>query len=84
MRGRFRRSLLELLIWREYSVAEQEVFLGMMRSCGICFVHRRWRRDAVDDDEYIAPDLLPDRTEIQAELDAMWDFEAPTETAEFD
>jgi internalin A len=56
----------------------------MMRSCGICFVHRRWRRDAVDDDEYIAPDLLPDRTEIQAELDAMWDFEAPTETAEFD
>jgi internalin A len=84
LRGRFSRAILEALVWREHTVAEQEVFLGMMRSCGICFVHRHknWRDS--DDEEYIAPDLLPERSEIQAELDAVWDAEAPVETTEFE
>jgi internalin A len=84
LRGRFTRPILEALVWREYNTAEQEVFLGMMLSCGICFIHRRGSPSASEDDEYIAPDLLPQRGEIQAELDAMWDADAPVETAEFE
>jgi internalin A len=84
LRGRFTREILEALAWREYSVAEQKVFLGMMQSCGICFVHRRGTGDADEYEEYIAPDLLPERSEIQAELDAMWDEQAPVETSEFE
>jgi internalin A len=58
--GRFRREELEALIWQKYSEAEQKVFLGMMESCGICF--------AIGDDEYIAPELLPERSEAQEKL----------------
>ena len=35
--GRFSRADLEALIWSSYTPEEQEVFLGMMESCGICF-----------------------------------------------
>jgi internalin A len=84
LRGRFTRAILEALVWREYNAAEQEVFLGMMRSCGICFVHRLGTGDATRDEEYIAPDLLPERSEIQADLDAIWDQETPVETSEFE
>ena len=38
--GRFSRADLEALIWSGYTAEEQEVFLGMMESCGICF---EWR-----------------------------------------
>jgi internalin A len=81
LRGRFTRTILEALVWREYNAPEQEVFLGMVRSCGICFVHRRGMDN---EDEYIAPDLLPERGEIQAELDAMWEAEAAVEMSEFE
>jgi len=84
LRGRFTRAILEALVWREYSAAEQEVFLGMLGSCGICFVHYRRMGDEAGYEEYIAPDLLPERDEIQAELDAMWDEEATVETSEFE
>src|SRR5204863_7633559 len=84
LRGRLTRPILEALVWREYNAAEQEVFLGMMQSCGICFVHRRGTGDRDGYQEYIAPDLLPERTEIQAELDAMWDADAAVEKAEFE
>jgi internalin A len=33
--GRFSRADLEALIWSDYTPKEQEVFLGMMESCGI-------------------------------------------------
>ena len=83
LRGRFSQAILEALVWREYNAAEQEVFLGMMQSCGICFAHRRSPGDADGYEEYIAPDLLPDRPEIQAELDAMWDEETAVEASIF-
>src|SRR5207245_195175 len=37
--GRFTRRLLEHLVWKEkgYSEEEQETFLALMESCGICF-----------------------------------------------
>jgi internalin A len=88
LRGRFTRPLLEALAWEGRSVAEQRLFLSMMESCGICFAHRgagargAYGRD--DDTEYIAPDLLPGRAEVQAELDEKWDAVAPCESAVFD
>jgi len=84
LRGRFSQAILEALVWREYNAAEQEVFLGMMRSCGICFVHRGNSGASDRYDEYIAPDLLPECGEIQAELDAMWDAEAAGEMSQFE
>jgi internalin A len=82
--GRFTRPLLELLVWREHPVAEQKLFLDMMRSCGICFVHRQGPDHDDDSTEYIAPDLLPQRNQVQDDLNARWDVKQPTETAEFE
>ena len=84
LHGRFTRPLLELLVWREHSEAEQRLFVDMMLSCGVCFVHREGPRDDHDATEYIAPDLLPEREAVQAELDGRWDAALPTETVEFD
>ena len=71
--GRFDRADLAT-VWRKHSDAEQRLFLGMMRSCGICFVYRgrRYRPEDDDDTIYLAPDLLPDRAAIQARIDATW------------
>jgi len=65
--GRFTRYDLELLVWKErgYSVAEQNLFLGLMESCGICF---KARRIEGGDWQYIAPDLLPEWGRAQREL----------------
>lgn len=79
-RGRFTRALLESLVWREHGVEEQKLFLSMMQSCGICFVHR----EADDDTEYVAPDLLPERSAVTAELAEKWPEEGPIEAATFD
>jgi internalin A len=84
LRGRFTRPLLELLVWHAHSVAEQKLFLDMMRSCGICFVHREGPDRDDDATEYIAPDLLPERSSVQDELEAMWDAEEAAEQEEFD
>jgi internalin A len=54
--GRFNRADLERLIWSDYTPEEQNVFLGMMESCGICF---KVRKLPDNEWEYIAPDLLP-------------------------
>jgi len=67
--GRFNRALLEELVWRDYSVAEQRLFLSMMVSCGICFVHRPGA-DGQDAAEYIAPELLGERATVEGRLDA--------------
>ena len=70
LRGRFRRSQLENLAWSEYSREEQELFLGMMQSCGVCFVYRKG--DKRVETEYIAPDLLPERVDVADELAEHW------------
>jgi internalin A len=84
LRGRFTRPLLELLVWGDHTVAEQRLFLDMMQSCGICFVHRRAPSGEDDATEYVAPDLLPERGAVQNELDAMWDAERPIEEEVFE
>ena len=71
----------------EYDLSDptQRLFLGMMLSCGVCFVHREGPRGTDDDDtEYVAPDLLPERDAVQAELDGRWDAALPGEAIEFD
>ncbi|MGE0226873.1 MAG: COR domain-containing protein, partial [Acetobacteraceae bacterium] len=71
--GRFDRADLAT-VWRKYTDDEQRLFLGMMRSCGICFVYRGRHYGPEDDDDtiYLAPDLLPDRADIQVRIDATW------------
>jgi internalin A len=81
--GRFARPLLESLVWDDHSVDEQKLFLSMMVSCGICFVHRH-RTDDDEEDQFIAPDLLPERGEVQGEIAARWNADLPVETAEFE
>ncbi len=76
--GRFTRLLLDATVWSGYAEEEQRLFLSMMRSCGICFVHRG-RGETDDETQYVAPDLLPDRDAVQTELDEKWDPTAPCE-----
>ena len=65
--GRFTRSDLELLAWQTFDRKEQEVFLGMMKSCGICFrVTQGFMKG--EEDEYIAPELLPGWSEAKDSL----------------
>jgi internalin A len=77
LRGRFSRPLLEALVWRDRPIGEQKLLLGMMESCGICFRMREGDKQAGIEPDYVAPDLLPDRGDIQAELDARWVREGP-------
>jgi internalin A len=63
--GRFSRADLEALVWSKYTPEEQEVFLGMMESCGICF---RVRWISRNEWEYIAPELLPPWSDVQEQL----------------
>src|SRR5271165_219477 len=49
--GRFSQADLERLIWSNYTVQEQRIFLGMMESCGICFRLRELPHDPQEGDE---------------------------------
>ncbi len=77
--GLFERADLAA-VWHDFTEAEQRLFLGMMRSCGICFVYRgpAYRPEDDDDTTYLAPDLLPDRAAIQPQIDATWGHGAAT------
>ncbi|MCA3367029.1 MAG: leucine-rich repeat domain-containing protein [Roseomonas sp.] len=61
-------------VWRDYSEAEQRLFLSMMTSCGICFVFRTDEAEGEDGSNtiYLAPEFLPDKTAIQGQIDATW------------
>lgn len=61
-------------VWRDYSEAEQRLFLSMMTSCGICFVYRKDENGGEDGDNtlYLAPEFLPDKAVIQTQIDATW------------
>jgi internalin A len=71
-RGRFTRDLLARLVWQEYNREEQELFLSMMTSCGICFKSRTVRDLGTEVPEYIAPDLLPDHASITDDIARHW------------
>ena len=82
--GRFTRTDLAEWIWDEagYGVAEQELFISMMQSCGICFQFLRASSDGLIEAKYIAPDLLPAKPE--SEIAQKWDADRPIEKAAFD
>jgi len=57
--GLFTRTLLGQVLWdRHYSPEEQELFLAMMMSCGICFEKQQADSSHRLEATYIAPDLL--------------------------
>ena len=72
LNGRFTRSLLDTLVWKVFSKSEQELLLSLMKSCGICFVHRLFRSADSVEWEYVAPDLLPDRDSVESDLAGRW------------
>jgi len=74
--GRFTRSLLASLVWGQFKTAEQQLFLDMMVSCGVCFVYRKGDEEVGVEAEYVAPELLPKREDVEAEIAALWDVEA--------
>jgi internalin A len=71
-RGRFRRSGW---VWQKHGVPEQELFLSFMQQCGMCFTIQKEDRKKRVEAEYIAPDLLPARSddETQKRLKLVWD-----------
>lgn len=79
--GRFTRLLLDAMIWSAFTLEEQRLFLSMMKTSGICFPHRQGKTCDDDETEYIAPDLLPERASVQTAVDALWDADAPSESA---
>ena len=84
-KGRFARSDLAECLWDAagHTVAEQELFLSIMQYCGICFAHRPAQPGKEIETEYIAPDFLPEKSEIAQDLDLKWDADLPSESAEF-
>ncbi|KTE25244.1 hypothetical protein ATE62_22325 [Sphingopyxis sp. HIX] len=69
--GRFRREDIAETAWRDYGLDEQRLFLSMMESCGIAFTHYR-HGDRDGGAEYIAPELLPPREQLAAQIEARW------------
>ena len=83
LKGRFTRPDLQTLVWRDYATKDQELFIDMMRSCGVCFVHRQSDAGAKIEAEYIAPELLPSRREVERDIAAQWDADTAIETQEY-
>jgi internalin A len=63
-------------------IPEQELFLSMMQSCGVCFVYSE-ARNKNEDTVYIAPELLPDGRTLPLQLDDLWRDDPPGVIAEF-
>jgi internalin A len=74
--GRFTGEDLAVMVWQEHSLEEQELFLGLMESCGVCF---RCGDTVKGEARYIAPDLLP-RFEVVAGRLHAWKEEPATPT----
>jgi internalin A len=81
--GRFRRSELAEWVWQQHGVPEQELFLSFMRQCGICFTIQNEDRAKRIEAEYIAPDLLPARSDDETDkrLKLVWDEASPDAAA---
>jgi internalin A len=74
--GRFTRADLAAIIWQKYSPEAQQLFLGVMESCGVCF---RCGETADGEARYVAPDLLPKLETVKHRLYA-WQEESGTPT----
>jgi internalin A len=75
--GRFTREDLAFLAWRDHSVEEQKLFLGLMESCGVCFpIGETFQGES----RYVAPDLLPPFEAVAGRVHLTWKPEAETAT----
>jgi internalin A len=84
--GRFSRADLQALIWSNCTPEEQKVFLGMMEDCGICFrvrelPHQEQLEWSNKEWEYIAPELLPEWSDVQEQLLGRLRDDVPDATA---
>lgn len=74
LNGRFDCDLIGQLLWDDlgYTKKEQELFLGMMASSGVCFplIKDYFYYGASQGVQYLAPDLLPDCP--PADFDDKW------------
>ena len=68
LRGRFSQDILAELVWQDYDEKEQSLFIHLMQSCGICFQVKKAVPRIDISAEYIAPDLLPQRSAIEEDL----------------
>jgi internalin A len=78
LKGRFSRSILAGSVWQNYTEEEQNLFLSMMQSCGVCFEHRPANVELEIEAEYVAPDLLPTRESVEVPIAAQWDHPGDT------
>ena len=74
--GCFTSEDLAATVWQGHSVEEQRFFLGLMKSCGVCFACGKTSQGEV---RYVAPDLLPGFEIIAGRLHA-WKEEPGTPT----
>ena len=81
--GRFTKAQLGRSVWKEHGQADQELFITLMRSCGICFRHRTFDNGILKIVEYIAPDLLPKRADVADRVVGAWDDDRDGEEAVF-
>ena len=65
--GTFTRQEIDRLVWHDLglTVEEQELFLSMMASCGICF---HWHEKADGEWVWLAPELRPPREAVRENL----------------
>lgn len=70
--GVFVRSELASTAWANYPEADQELFLKLMQSCGICFIYRVAEISPGRETEYLAPDLLPGRDLVDQDFRKYW------------
>ncbi|MEL6316714.1 MAG: COR domain-containing protein, partial [Pseudomonadota bacterium] len=75
--GCFTRSDLGAWLWNGlgFSVEEQELFLGMMRACALCFTLRKGEPGGLEA-LYCAPELLPELGVLTAHRALHWDAAA--------
>ena len=74
--GTFSPQLLAALVWRDYSDAEQKLFLSLMEQCRICF--------QVTEDLYVAPALLPALESMEGAMQQVWRDAVPDAVVRLD
>jgi internalin A len=75
-RGRFTLADLSTTVWQGQGGEQRALFLDMMCACGVAF---RLDRHGAEDEtaRYIAPELLPERAEVEADIRRDWDTDQP-------
>ena len=81
--GRVSLADLARHVWQAHSDDEQKLLLSLMRACGMCFAHRRFGDSDDGTEEFIVPDLLPERNAVAPKLQARWAEDRPAEFAVF-